>query len=630
MQMHHSGDKSQDPTEDAGASNWTLIKRLLGFSWQFRGDCVLVLTLQVVLLALGLLGLNFTGLGLDVIGHGIDPSSAPPRWTWGIAPPSGTEPLEAIAVIASALLALAIFRAVLNYGYSISIARLVQEKIIVALRAEVFEKLQRLSFRFYDQNASGSIINRVTGDVQGLRLFVDGVLIQVVIMALSLTVYFVYMLNIHVGLTIACLATTPLLWVSSLVFSNRVKPAYVRNRKLFDRMVLTLSECVQGIQVVKGFGRQREETAKFEAATAAVCDQQQNIFWNISLFSPAVGFLTRVNLIVLLAYGGTLTIHGELPLGTGLIVFAGLLQQFSAQVGNVATIANSIQQSLTGARRVFEILDAPVEVASPPTARPLGRASGGVRFEHVDFEFRGIEPVLRNIDFAIQPGQCMALVGPTGSGKSAIMSLVPRFYDPTKGTVRIDGLDLRECDLDDVRRNVGVVFQESFLFSNTVAANIAFGHPDATREQIERAAEIAAADEFIRELPEGYDSLLLERGGNLSGGQRQRLAIARAILLEPPILLLDDPTSAIDPATEKEILGSLERVMRGRTTIVAASRMSTLRRADLILVLDRGRIVQKGSLEELSAVPGRFQTLVRLELVDDVNIRESLLKDFSR
>jgi ATP-binding cassette subfamily B protein len=224
----------------------------------------------------------------------------------------------------------------------------------------------------------------------------------------------------------------------------------------------------------------------------------------------------------------------------------------------------------------------------------------------------------------------MALVGPTGSGKSAIMSLVPRFYDPTKGTVRIDGLDLRECDLDDVRRNVGVVFQESFLFSNTVAANIAFGHPDATREQIERAAEIAAADEFIRELPEGYDSLLLERGGNLSGGQRQRLAIARAILLEPPILLLDDPTSAIDPATEKEILGSLERVMRGRTTIVAASRMSTLRRADLILVLDRGRIVQKGSLEELSAVPGRFQTLVRLELVDDVNIRESLLKDFSR
>jgi len=319
---------------------------------------------------------------------------------------------------------------------------------------------------------------------------------------------------------------------------------------------------------------------------------------------------------VLLGYGGWLVAHDELPLGTGLIVFSGLLEQFSGQVNNVANIVNSVQQSLIGARRVFEILDAPVEVKDAPAAIRLPRSSGGVRFENVTFAYDGAEAVVRDIDLEVKPGQCVAILGATGAGKSVLMSLIPRFFDPTAGRVLIDGIDARLIHLDDLRRNIGLVFQESFLFSNTVAANIAFGHPDATREQIERAARIAAAHEFILQLPQGYDTVLGESGNSLSGGQRQRLAIARAVLLEPAILLLDDPTAAIDSETEHEIFEALDRAIAGRTTFIVAHRLSTLRRADFIIVLENGRIVQRGTHESLMAEPGNYRRVASLQLVD--------------
>jgi ATP-binding cassette subfamily B protein len=325
---------------------------------------------------------------------------------------------------------------------------------------------------------------------------------------------------------------------------------------------------------------------------------------------------------VLLGYGGWLVIHGELPLGTGLVVFAGLLEQFSGQVNNVATIVNSVQQSLIGARRVFEILDAPVEVKNAPDAVRRPRLEGAVKFENVSFAYDGAEAVVRDIDLEVRPGQCVAILGATGAGKSVLMSLVPRFFDPTAGRVRIDGIDARQIDLDDLRRNIGVVFQESFLFSNTVAANIAFGHPDATREQIERAARIAAAHDFIAALPKGYDTVLGESGNGLSGGQRARLAIARAVLLEPAILLLDDPTAAIDSETEHEIFEALDRAIAGRTTFVVAHRLSTLRRADFIVVLERGRIVQRGTHEQLMREPGPYLHVASLQLVDNRELQQ--------
>jgi ATP-binding cassette subfamily B protein len=389
-------------------------------------------------------------------------------------------------------------------------------------------------------------------------------------------------------------------------------------------MVQTFVESLQGIAVTKAFGREAEDRARFDAANDAVLRQQHVIFWRVSLFSPAIGFLTRINMMVLLGYGGWLVIQGRLPLGAGLVVFAGLLEQFSGQVNNVATIVNSVQQSLIGARRVFEILDAPVEVKSPPDPVRLPRLRGEVRFEGVSFAYDGAEAVVRDINLVVAPGQCVAILGATGAGKSVLMSLVPRFFDPTAGRVLVDGVDLRRLDLDQLRRNIGVVFQESFLFSHTVAANIAFGHPEATREQVERAARIAAAHDFITALPQGYDTVLGESGNSLSGGQRQRLAIARAVLLEPAILLLDDPTAAIDSETEREIFAALDRAIAGRTTFIVAHRLSTLRRADLILVLENGRIVQRGTHAQLMREPGPYLHVASLQLVDGRELQRAV------
>ena len=576
-----------------------------------------VLVLQFILLALGLASLGFSGLGIDVIRHAIQPGSKPPHWPLGIAPPADWSTMRVISVIAGAILVFAVVRSIVNYVYQITLGRLTNLEIVVDLRGMVYDKLQRLSFRFYDANASGSIINRVTGDVQLVRSFVDGVLIQSVILVLSLAVYLVYMLNIHVTLTLACLAMTPLLWAISVRFSKKVRPLYARNRELFDDMVLKLSESMQGIQVVKSFARERQEIEQFDRANDIIRDQQQTTFWWLSRYSPTIGLLSQVSLVVLLAYGGYLVIHGEIPLGTGLVVFAGLLQQFSGQVTNIATIANTVEQSLTGAARVFEVLDAPIEVKSPPKPKPLGKARGEVRFERVWFEHREQQPVLQEIDFKVEPGKCIALLGATGAGKSVLLSLLPRFYDPTRGRVLLDGIDIRNFNLDELRRNIGIVFQESFLFSNTVAANIALGHPHATHEQIERAAKIAQAHEFIVELPKGYETILGEAGSDLSGGQRQRLAIARALLLEPSILILDDPTAAIDPETEQEILEAMGHAMKGRTTFVVAHRLSTLRRADTILVMDDGRIVQRGTHEELMKTKGHYQQAATIQFAGD-------------
>jgi ATP-binding cassette subfamily B protein len=503
----------------------------------------------------------------------------------------------------------------------------VQQRLVVDLRGEAYDKLQRLSFRFFDANNTSSVITRVTSDVQSVRMFVDQVLIQSVIMVISLTIYVIYMANLNVTLTIACLATTPLLWLISAWHTRRTQPEYAHNRTLVERMIQIFVEAIQGIAVTKAFGREAEERAKFDAANHAVLSQQQVIFWRVSLFSPAIGFLTRINMMVLLAYGGWLVIHGELPLGTGLVVFAGLLEQFSGQVNNVATIVNSVQQSLIGARRVFEILDAPVEVKTAPNALRRPKLEGHVKFDHVSFAYDGADAVVRDIDLEVQAGQCVAILGATGAGKSVLMSLVPRFFDPTAGRVVIDGIDVRQLNLDDLRRNIGLVFQESFLFSNTIAANIAFGHPKATRAQVEKAARIAAAHDFISALPQGYDTLLGESGNSLSGGQRQRLAIARAVLLEPAILLLDDPTAAIDSETEHEIFEALDRAIAGRTTFIVAHRLSTLRRADFIIVMDGGRIVQRGTHEQLMREKGPYLHVASLQLVDDRELQQLKLKE---
>ena len=613
--------RSPPNSADAGPSNPELIRRLFGLAWRYRLRCMQVLGIQLVLLTMGLFGLSFTGIGIDYIRHvvGHQPSQPPPQAVvrfLHFSLPAEWHPMHVLGVLGGLILILSACRAILNYVYAVRVNILVQRHLVVDLRGEIYDKLQRLSFRFFDANTTGSIITRVTGDVQSVRMFVDQVLIQSVIMVISLTVYAAYMAYLSPGLTIACLATSPVLLILSMIFSRKIQPEYAENRNLVERMVQYLAESIQGIAVVKGFGREKENRQKFEEGNNAILSQQYSIFWWVSLFSPTAGFLTRINTIVLLGYGGSLVVRGAIPLGAGLVVFAGLLEQFAGQVNNVAAIVNSVQQSLIGAKRVFEILDAPVEVRSAPDAVRCPRLEGAVRFEAVSFEYGQLDPVLRDINLEVKPGECVAILGATGSGKSVLMSLIPRFYDVTQGKLLIDGVDVRRLHLDDLRRNIGTVFQESFLFSNTVAANIAFGHPGATRAQVEKAARVAAAHDFIMALPKGYDTVLGESGNSLSGGQRQRLAIARAVLLEPAILLLDDPTAAIDSETEHEIFEALDRAIAGRTTFIVAHRLSTLRRADLIIVLENGRIVQRGTHAELISVPGPYLHVANLQLVD--------------
>lgn len=432
-------------------SSASLLRRLLRLALEYRRPCFAVVCMQAMLVWLGLSTLGLTGLGIDYLQHCTLKNADPPDWPFGWAPPDTWSPMIIVTVLSAAIFAVAVLTAGLKYLAAIASGALSQQ-ILIRLRTEIYTKLQVLGFQFYDAGESSSIINRAAGDANNVRNFIDGVIIRLITVVLTLTVYLVYMMQMHPWLTLACLATTPFLWAMAVVFSAVVQPAYRRASELGDVMIRTLVENLQGIQVVKAFARESEQALKFEEANHNIRDLKNSIFFRLSTFQPAMGLLTQINMLVLIGYGGSLVVKGELALGAGLFVFANLLHEFANQVAHITNIANSIQSSLASAERVFEVLDQPVLIQSPENPVELQAIRKSVEFENVTFGYRPDQPVLKDISLRIACGECVGVTGPTGSGKSTLVSLLKRFYDVTSGSLKFDGHDIRALNLDDVRR----------------------------------------------------------------------------------------------------------------------------------------------------------------------------------
>ncbi|MGB0372583.1 MAG: ABC transporter ATP-binding protein [Opitutales bacterium] len=612
------------PTEKA--DNWKILRRLLALCAEQKGRVVRILILQMVLLGMQLVGLSFIGAGVDFLKFTFTEAEGVANWPLAWVPPEAWSAGAVLAFAVGAALLAAFLRSLLMWWATRDSAILIHEYVVPKIRRQVFQKLQQLHFGYFDTQTSGGLINRVTGDITAIRLFAETIIIDTVILILTVAIYIGFMAQISPFLTVVCLATLPLMVAVSLIFSKVIRPQYLERKKAFDHMILFFAESVRGVQSIFGFSREPEMREQFKGRNDRVVDQQKNIFLSFSIFQPVVHLFTHINIIVLLLVGGKMAIDGQLDVGAGLFVFAVLLQQLQNQVGTLTNVANTVQDSFSAAERVFEVLDRPSAIFSRDGAEPVsGRVKGSIRYEDVSFSFSSQRSTLQNISIAVEPGQTVAIVGETGSGKTALLSLLPRFYDPDEGRILLDGKDLRDLDLVELRQAVGVVFQEPLLFSDTIEGNIKFGHEGATAEQMLHASKQAAAHEFIETMDAGYQTIVEESGVNLSGGQRQRIALARALMTDPKILVLDDPTSAIDPETEDEILTAINRVIESRTTFIVAHRLSTLKRADQIIVLRNGGIVESGTHESLIAQRGEYARAAAIQMIDSES-RDALNK----
>jgi len=466
------------------------------------------------------------------------------------------------------------------------------------LRDRLFAHLQRLSFGYFDRMPVGQLMSRATSDLQTIRFFLGYGLIFLFMHAFTLVFVTVVLLFINVPLTLLALLMGPALVMVAARASKRSHPVLVDVQQKVGDVTQTAEESIVGIRVVKAFGQEVAQADRFSVRAQAAFDRSMDAARLQSFYTSLMGFLPTLGVAVVIAVGGAMTINGSLTLGE-FVQFYLYLAILTWPFRSIGNLIGSAQRAAASGQRVFEILDTEPELDEPAHPVPLPAGGGHVRFEGVTFGYEPGRPVLQDLDLDIPAGRTIALIGATGSGKSTVTQLIPRFYDPQEGRVTVDGVDVRDARLEEVRRMVGIVGQDPFLFSDTVRANIAFGRPEATDDEVAQAARRAQADTFIRALPEGYDTVVGERGFTLSGGQRQRIAIARAILTDPRILVLDEATASVDASTEREISRALGAVMRGRTTIIIAHRLSTISLADEIVLIHDGRVAARGTHDVL-------------------------------
>ena len=496
----------------------------------------------------------------------------------------------------------------------------VGQSVLASLRERIFERLQSLPLRYFDRHPVGDLMSRVTNDVDTLNQLLSQGLTQLLGSILGLVGIVVAMLILDWRLALVCFAIIPVMLLTNVFFARRARRAFRTTRRTVSDVTAGLQEEIIGVREAQAFNRTEANIERFRERNAANRAANIQAVAITSAFAPAIDVLSTLATAVVVGYGGYLVITGTLTVGL-LTAFLIYVQQFFRPIQLASQVYTQAQAALAGAERIYEIVDEKPEPPDPPDTERLEEVEGRIEFRSVTFAYEPGRPVLRDVSFEVEPGQTVALVGPTGAGKTTIANLIPRFYDATEGSVRVDGHDVREVERPSLRRHIATVLQEPFLFSGTVAENIGYGRLNATREEIEAAARAASAHDFITRLPEGYDTPLGTGGGTLSGGQRQLVSFARAVLADPRILILDEATSNIDTRTEALVQEALRTLLGGRTSVVIAHRLSTIRNADVILVIRSGRIVERGTHASLLSAGGLYADLYRRQFREPAAVR---------
>ncbi len=521
----------------------------------------------------------------------------------------GKRLLDRLPVLILGLVGVYALARLLNFGEQY-LRHVLGERFILDFRVLLYDYLQRLSISFFENQQTGEIMSRITNDVNALEDFVTHSVGFLIVDLLRLVGTAIVLFVLDWQLALLTLLPVPVLVVGLRLFNTRVRPIYRQIRDRLGDINAELQDNISGIQVIQAFGQEGYELDRFTQRSTRYYEERVKGIRYWTTFFPAIRFVASLGMVVVLGFGAQRVLNGALTLG-GLVAFISYVVSFYEPINRLVQIDNIVQQAIAAGERVFELLDTVPDIEDAPDAIELPAIQGAIAFEGVSFRYGTGEEVLRDVSFQMRPGEVVALVGPSGAGKTSIANLIPRFYDPVSGRVTVEGHDVREVELASLRRQVAVVLQDTFLFNGTVRDNVVYGKPDGSEDEMIAAAQAAFAHEFIVSLPQGYETEIGERGVRLSGGQKQRLALARAILTDPRILILDEATSSVDAEAEYLIQQALEKVLEGRTALVIAHRLSTIRHADKIIALEDGRIVEVGDHRQLLARGGLYSQMYR-------------------